>query len=251
MQNDYTIDQLAVETGVPTRTIRFYQARGVLPAPARRGRVAMYGDDHVERLRLVAQMQERGLRLRAIKDVFAQVELGELSIEDWLGLGEKLQTPWSEDSTVLLTEQELRGLTGQASLEELERLGWVEAQAGTLPRRYVVRSPGLLRIAAQMGEAGIDLETAAGAERILRRRLGRAADELVGLFETEVRRELGRGRTAADLAKALDALRPIASDAVRIIFAREIERAVSGLFERGSTVRTPRRGGSASRRSRS
>ena len=29
----YTIDQLAAKTGVPSRTIRFYQAKGVLPPP--------------------------------------------------------------------------------------------------------------------------------------------------------------------------------------------------------------------------
>src|SRR3989442_9592869 len=152
----YTIDELAAQTGVPTRTIRFYQAKGVLPSPVRRGRVALYGAEHVDRLRLVAQMQERGLRLRAIKDLFAQVEAGNLSVEDWLGLGEKLQTPWSEDATDLLTEQELRGLAGPASIEELERLGWVQHQAGTLPRRYLVRSPGLLRIALQLAACGID-----------------------------------------------------------------------------------------------
>ena len=50
----YTIDQLAAHTGVPSRTIRFYQSRGALPAPVRRGRKAYYGPTHVERLELIA-----------------------------------------------------------------------------------------------------------------------------------------------------------------------------------------------------
>src|SRR5690606_19593317 len=41
-----TIDELAAQTGVPTRTIRFYQARGALMRPEIRGRVAYYGDAH-------------------------------------------------------------------------------------------------------------------------------------------------------------------------------------------------------------
>ena len=45
-----TIDELAAPVGVPTRTIRFYQARGALMRPEIRGRVAFYGDAHVERL---------------------------------------------------------------------------------------------------------------------------------------------------------------------------------------------------------
>ena len=64
---EYTIDDLAVRTGVPSRTIRFYQARGVLPAPRKRGRVAYYDDSHAERLKIVGELQDKGLRLRAIR----------------------------------------------------------------------------------------------------------------------------------------------------------------------------------------
>jgi DNA-binding transcriptional MerR regulator len=244
-------------TGVPSRTIRFYQAKGVLPAPERRGRVACYGPEHVERLRVVAQLQERGLRLRAIKDLFSRVDSGELSVEDWLGLGERLQTPWSEDAPTRLTEAELRQMGGElARVDDLERLGWAEAEPGDPARHYLVRSPGLLRIALDLARAGVDLGTAAQAERILRRRISRAADDLVALFDAEVRSALGRGFNASDLARALDALRPVAADAVRLVFAQEIERAVSQLIERGgdaAKVSRPRRAprsGSAPHRSR-
>ena len=64
----YTIDQLAALTGVPSRTIRFYQSKGALPAPVRRGRKAYYGSSHVERLELIARLQDRGLQIRAIRN---------------------------------------------------------------------------------------------------------------------------------------------------------------------------------------
>ena len=63
---EYTIDELAAATRVPSRTIRFYQQAGALPKPQIRGRVAFYGDEHVERLKLVADLQDRGLRMKAI-----------------------------------------------------------------------------------------------------------------------------------------------------------------------------------------
>ena len=44
----YTIDELAAASHVPSRTIRFYQSKGVLMAPQIKGRVAFYGDEHVE-----------------------------------------------------------------------------------------------------------------------------------------------------------------------------------------------------------
>src|SRR5262245_20009526 len=79
----YTIDDLAAQTGVPSRTIRFYQAKGALPPPVRRGRVAYYDDSHVERLRLVAHLQDRGLSLRAIRDLFQRTEGGSVSVSEW------------------------------------------------------------------------------------------------------------------------------------------------------------------------
>ena len=72
----YTIDELAGLTGVPSRTIRFYQSKGTLPSPQRKGRVALYGPEHVDRLKLIAELQDRGLRLDAIRDVLGELEVG-------------------------------------------------------------------------------------------------------------------------------------------------------------------------------
>ena len=43
----FTIDELAALTKVPSRTIRFYQARGILDRPERVGRKAVYTRAHV------------------------------------------------------------------------------------------------------------------------------------------------------------------------------------------------------------
>ncbi len=67
--SSYTIDELATLTRVPSRTIRFYQSTGALQAPAIRGRVAYYGPAHVERLKLIGSLQDRGLRIDAIRDL--------------------------------------------------------------------------------------------------------------------------------------------------------------------------------------
>jgi DNA-binding transcriptional MerR regulator len=66
---DLTIEQLVAEVGLPYTTIRMYQNRGLLPPPERRGRVGYYGPDHLARLRLIAQLQDRGYSLAAIKDL--------------------------------------------------------------------------------------------------------------------------------------------------------------------------------------
>ena len=49
---EYRVEELAKASGLPVDTIRFYQGKGLLPAPRRLGRLAVYGDAHLERLKL-------------------------------------------------------------------------------------------------------------------------------------------------------------------------------------------------------
>ena len=61
-----TLAELASETGVPARTIRFYIARGLLAGPEVAGRGAAYGPAHLERLGTIRRLQQRGMTLAEI-----------------------------------------------------------------------------------------------------------------------------------------------------------------------------------------
>ncbi len=64
------IDDLAQRSGVPSRTIRFYNTQGLLPAPLMRGRVAYYEQEHVTVLRIIRELKEQQhLPLEVIKDL--------------------------------------------------------------------------------------------------------------------------------------------------------------------------------------
>ena len=104
---ELTIDQLAAASHVPSRTIRFYQSRGALMNPEIRGRVAYYGKQHVERLKLIAQLQDRGLRIDAIGDLMKRIDRGEVDLAEWLGVEEQVQAPWALDQARTVTEAEL------------------------------------------------------------------------------------------------------------------------------------------------
>src|SRR4249919_1186335 len=65
----YGLQQLVEQSGLPARTIRWYQSEGLLPKPAKQGRDAVYRDEHVERLGLIAELRDRGLTLVAIRDL--------------------------------------------------------------------------------------------------------------------------------------------------------------------------------------
>ncbi|WP_243792321.1 MerR family transcriptional regulator [Saccharopolyspora gloriosae] len=64
---ELTIDELAARAGVTVRTVRFYASRGLLPPPRLRGRLGLYGGDHLARLDLIRELQALGFTLSAIE----------------------------------------------------------------------------------------------------------------------------------------------------------------------------------------
>lgn len=239
----YTIDELAARTGVPSRTIRFYQAKGVLPAPEKRGRVAVYTDNHAERLKVVSELQNRGLRLRAIRELCRRGADADMGIQGWLGLGEQLGG-WSEDTAQLLSEEQLRELAGDfrpGMLTEMIRAAKIETRGEGRERRFLLESPGLFKMAVQLDQAGIDVDTCLALHEILQRRLGRAADELVQLAVDRAGAGFGRTANPADLLQAVKVLRPAGAEAVRLMFGKEMDRATTELLTSGTAQRKLRK----------
>ncbi|MDQ2797612.1 MAG: MerR family transcriptional regulator, partial [Actinomycetota bacterium] len=56
----YRIDDLARAAGTTVRNVRAYQERGLLHAPARVGRTAIFDDTHLTRLKMITSMLDRG-----------------------------------------------------------------------------------------------------------------------------------------------------------------------------------------------
>jgi DNA-binding transcriptional MerR regulator len=63
----YRVQEVADLAGITVELLRSYQSKGLLPAPRHEGRVAWYGERHLERLRLIRNLKERGYSLRAIE----------------------------------------------------------------------------------------------------------------------------------------------------------------------------------------
>ena len=74
----YTIDELAQESGVKVRNIRYYIAEGLLEAPQERGK---YTRSHLLRLRLIKRLSEQFVRLEQIRK---WLHRSDAQIEQWL-----------------------------------------------------------------------------------------------------------------------------------------------------------------------
>ena len=72
MGQGLTIGQVAQTTGVPAKTIRYYEAVGVLPAPGRsRSGYRLYSERGVARLLFVRRARALGLSLQQLQTLMA------------------------------------------------------------------------------------------------------------------------------------------------------------------------------------
>lgn len=77
-EETYKLDELAREAGTSPRTVRYYVQRGLLPAPAFRGKDTAYRREHLVRLRAIRRLQEAHLPLDAIAIELERRSLAEL-----------------------------------------------------------------------------------------------------------------------------------------------------------------------------
>src|SRR4051794_10056322 len=144
--NQLTIEQLAAESGMTVRNIRSHQARGLLAPPEVRLRTGYYGPEHVQRLKLIRDLQEEGFNLNGIKRLLAGTDG---TAERLTRFKRALTTPYAErPERVTLAElaQRFRLSAQQAPpvLAQAERLEILipDGEGG-----YVVPSPSLLAVA--------------------------------------------------------------------------------------------------------
>jgi len=228
---EYTIDALAAATGVPSRTIRFYQSKGALQKPQIRGRKAIYGDAHVERLDLIGQLQDRGLRIKAIRELVGRIDRGELVLGEWLGLQDSLVAPWTDARPRLLDEAELHELTGELPPGRLAAL----VRHGLLERKgvqFLCGDVARLKVVLQLEAAGVSLDLSAAIIERARKRTGKLARELTSLFEDEAGDGFG-GSDAASIQAALSGWRDHGPALVQGIFAEEMQAVLRQVVASG------------------
>jgi DNA-binding transcriptional MerR regulator len=151
----FRIDDLAHRAGVPTRTIRYYTQQGLLPPPALRGRVGYYDERHVERLRLIKELQEkRYLPLSVIKSVVMHYEAG-ADLDTMLVPLDMVFAPrWDAGDRRDFTRDELAAEAGVdvSVVDAAEEMGFLFP---TRQRRYTLDDVHMLEVAQQWLELGL------------------------------------------------------------------------------------------------
>jgi DNA-binding transcriptional MerR regulator len=95
---EYRIDDLARLAGTTTRNIRVYRDRGLLPPPLRVGRIALFNDTHLTRLRLITSMLDRGYNIAHVREMLSAWEEGK-DLGDVLGLETAIVGSWTTEKS--------------------------------------------------------------------------------------------------------------------------------------------------------
>jgi DNA-binding transcriptional MerR regulator len=235
-EDGLTIEQLAAEVGMSVRNIRNHQSRGLLPAPEVRARVGYYDTDHVARLRLILDLQADGFNLAAIERLMSSSggAAGRL-----LGLRNAMTTPFGSEAPEIVTAEDLAKRFGEVDAKTVERIRKLKLLIALGDGRFEVPSPALMRAAEEVTALGISLHAALA----LVERVSRDCESISRAFVKLFLRELWEPFEQAgqpderwdEMIAAIDALRPIASEALLAVFKQrmtsQVERAFGKVLE--------------------
>lgn len=177
---EFTIDQLAFAAHTTVRNIRAYQDRGLLHPPQRRGRVGIYSEIHLARLRIISQLIERGYSLTTIGDLITAWESGR-RLSDVLGLEVAVTTAWSKETPIAISMQQLltdfQGVITQDDIQKIIDLGYVEVD-GTQIR---ILKPRIYNASKELVAAGIPMADLIEHVSIIRDDIERLAERFVDM----------------------------------------------------------------------
>ena len=266
---EFRVGELAEAAGVGVDTVRFYQARGLIEPPARRGRFAIYTGAHLERLRRIRSLLDAGFSLAQIRRLL--VEAGEPG--DRTGRrGDRARPtsmrPASRDTAAnAAANANANAGTGSPSDESTSLLASLAARSmgeGTLTQRELAEETGVPEaLVAAAVRAGLmtpievggeprfprsDLDMIAAGlavlgeglplDRLLELATLHAeaieafAERAIDLFDDHVRKP--RGDDEAAVRRSFERLLPRATEIVALHFQRTLlARALARLREKG------------------
>jgi DNA-binding transcriptional MerR regulator len=219
---EYRVEQLAAAAQIPVDTLRFYQARGLLPAPRREGRIAVYEDLHLERLTRIRSLQRQGFSLSQIQRVLEQPDNGS---EEPL-LAALLEESVGERT---LSREAFAAESGMPEVMILaaERAGLFEPVVVDGEAHFVEADLGMARAGLMLLEAGIPLQELLELSTRHAQNVQGACDAAIELFDASIRK---RGTDDEAVTRIFKELLPQVTRLVALHFQRTLVGRALGRF---------------------
>ncbi|MFI9272792.1 MerR family transcriptional regulator [Kitasatospora sp. NPDC052896] len=232
---EYRVEQLAAAAGITTRTLRFYRERKLLPPPRKEGRIAWYGEAHLARLRVIAELLERGHTLGGIAELIGAGESGR-DVAELIGLEAAITAPWSDEAPVSLSWAELAAAFGDQLTEA--------NTAESIAQGYItVTEDGITHVSRRLMDAtialvaeGVPLAAVLDASRKAQEYADAVAEVFVGLIRDQLLGALATEQPlppgeAAHLTEQLSRIRPFARVVADAQFTLAMDRRVHAEYD--------------------
>ncbi|MFZ4718776.1 MAG: MerR family transcriptional regulator [Ilumatobacteraceae bacterium] len=221
----YTVDELARAANTMTTTVRMYQNKGLLHPPARQGRLGIYDDSHLARIRLITELQQRGHSLAGIAELIDSYERGE-PLTDVLGLSALRQPAPVRIPLVELIER-LGGVAlSPKDMARAAAAGLVEVDGNDA----VIADRRFLDIGSALVELGVPPTAVLDEWESLSDVMARVSARFVKVFETQLLPHLDSA-SLAEVSNTVDTLAGLAREvtvtALEQSLRRDAERFVS------------------------
>lgn len=227
----YRVEELAAACDVSVDTVRYYQTRGLLPPPAREGRIAWYGAEHVDRIRRIRALAGKGLTLAAIGRVLSgKLRRPDEDLAAAVARAERGEE--GEEEFISLSELARRSGVPAPLLEAIEREGLHLGRRVDGEERYTAADVQMVRDGLRLLEAGLPLGALLEIARRHHEAVRALAERAVELFDehvrTPIRERAGSEEEAARaLVEAFRALLP----AVTALAAHHFRRVLLSVAE--------------------
>lgn len=218
------------------RNIRAHQSRGLLDPPTVVGRTGYYGQEHIDRIELIRELQEEGFNLEAIRRIVesAGEDPGEL-----LRFTRDVRAPYEDEQPEIMSLKEIAGPWGGEPFDE-ERLRRSEAlglMRSLGDGRFEVLSPKLLQAGHELAAIGVPIDDCLDTLETLKERSTAVAEIFIRLFDEKVWQpfdEAGRpSERWPEVRDSLRRLRPLASDAFTASFQFAMEEVSEKAISEG------------------
>ena len=232
-----TVDQLSAAAGLTTRTTRYYASLGLLPPPAKRGRMAWYDQGHLARLQMIRALQDHGFTLQAIERYLASVP-ADADVED-LAVQRAMLTSWTIAGPADLSRRQLEKYADRRLTDEevavLEELGMLRRTGSGKSERFTPVHG--FEVAVQLLDLDVPVAGMRRAGEAMSRHMTALAEELTGILHDEVVEPIRRSpHFSLDDAEHLEStvadLRRLTIEAIVSAFQRSANAVIARSLRR-------------------
>ncbi len=233
---EYRVTELAVAAGIAVDTVRFYQTRGLIAAPERRGRFAIYESSHLERIRRIRTLLNSGFSLAQIRSLLEEESASDPASAPEMAPDRGLLAALAEKSvgagTVSRNELAAQSGVPEALIGSAIQAGLIAPIEVKGEERFTRTDLEMVSSALEILGMGLPLNRLLELAAFHATHIDALAEQAIDLFDDSIRKPNSAAanddptaRTNGDAIDGADPLGAEGKEAVRRVFERLLPQA--------------------------